>query len=155
MTQEPRKEDVEEVALLPCPFCGGAAQLNKHFKGEMYSLIHRCEIMGPILLDWSDKASRIRKWNTRALGYLPPGEKVSTSKDQFITGYFSEELKRRNAAPPPHLTQESSGCVHCDGGDKPTSGRHYIASNITFECHVYPCTRKDKSPPTSTQGGGE
>ena len=55
----------QPVELKPCPFCGGSAQLNKHFKEEMWSLIHRCEVMGPIMIDWTDRERAVTRWNTR------------------------------------------------------------------------------------------
>ena len=51
---------------LPCPFCGGELQINKHFKYEMWSAIHRCKIIGPIVFDFNDDLDYIiRNWNTR------------------------------------------------------------------------------------------
>ncbi len=55
-----------DAKLKPCPFCGGTAELNKHFKHDLWSLIHRCRLVGPISMEWGDKASHISNWNTRA-----------------------------------------------------------------------------------------
>lgn len=52
--------------LKPCPFCGGNAEMTKHFREEIWNLIHRCPVMGALILDWSSKASLVERWNTRA-----------------------------------------------------------------------------------------
>jgi len=55
--------------LKPCPFCGGDAEITKHFREEMWSLIHRCKVMGPMKLEWSESEnSIIERWNTRFAG---------------------------------------------------------------------------------------
>lgn len=55
-----------EEALLPCPFCGKIPTYSKHFKLDIYQLIHHCDVMGTIAIDWSDKKALIaRRWNTR------------------------------------------------------------------------------------------
>lgn len=51
--------------LKPCPFCGGAAQINKHFRDEAYNLVHRCHALGPIVIDWTDRERLVRCWNMR------------------------------------------------------------------------------------------
>jgi hypothetical protein len=53
-------------ALLPCPFCGGDAEINKHFREDMWSLLHRCRVMGPISIDWTSRESIWKRWNHRA-----------------------------------------------------------------------------------------
>lgn len=54
-------------ALKSCPFCGGEASITKHFREEMYNLIHRCPNMGAMSIDWRvTKDELIRIWNTRA-----------------------------------------------------------------------------------------
>ena len=55
-----------EEKLKPCPFCGELPEISKHFKEEMYHLIHRCKVLGPIVLEWSSKGSLERQWNRRA-----------------------------------------------------------------------------------------
>ena len=53
-------------ALLPCPFCGETPEPSKHFKHDMWQLIHRCEVIGPIVVDWKDsKEMLVEQWNTR------------------------------------------------------------------------------------------
>lgn len=52
--------------ILPCPFCGGIPEITKHFKEEMWSLLHRCKIMGAIKLEWRENEDvLIQKWNIR------------------------------------------------------------------------------------------
>jgi hypothetical protein len=52
--------------LKPCPFCGEAPEINAHFNPVMgHSLIHRCKVLGPITIDWSERARIVEKWNTR------------------------------------------------------------------------------------------
>lgn len=58
--------EMEKLNILkPCPFCGDRAELTKHFSSEMWRLIHRCKVLGPISLDWGDKETHIKSWNTR------------------------------------------------------------------------------------------
>lgn len=53
--------------LKPCPFCGGDANITKHFKEDIWQLIHRCPVVGYIGLDWTAPADfLIKRWNTRA-----------------------------------------------------------------------------------------
>ncbi len=52
--------------ILPCPFCGQQPQFPKHFKHEMWQLIHRCPIVGTLHMGWTeDYCSLIDAWNTR------------------------------------------------------------------------------------------
>jgi hypothetical protein len=52
--------------LLPCPFCGLRPEIHKHFKHDMFSLIHRCAVIGPISWEFTDEKSRlVARWNTR------------------------------------------------------------------------------------------
>lgn len=52
--------------LLLCPWCAEKPELNKHFREEVWSLLHRCKIMGPIKLEWGDRDDHIARWNTRS-----------------------------------------------------------------------------------------
>lgn len=54
------------LGLLPCPFCGRTPELNKHFREEMWTMIHRCKVIGPITFDWSSEQRIAAQWNTRA-----------------------------------------------------------------------------------------
>lgn len=54
-------------ALEPCPFCGGIPDISKHFKEEMWRLLHKCPVVGAITMDWTSPASRlVKRWNRRA-----------------------------------------------------------------------------------------
>jgi hypothetical protein len=56
----------DQPLLLPCPFCGGKAEITKHFKEDMWRLIHRCSVVDPITLEWTAPETRLSdKWNTR------------------------------------------------------------------------------------------
>ena len=74
--------------LKSCPFCGGEeAHITKHFKEDMYNLIHRCKIIGCIKLDWSDKKTLIKAWNTRPESvYKEMWDKLK-EKTKEITAY--------------------------------------------------------------------
>ena len=51
---------------LPCPFCGKLPEITRHFREEMYQLVHRCSAVGPISSGWSSKERILQNWNTRA-----------------------------------------------------------------------------------------
>ena len=53
------------VKLIPCPFCKGIPEVHKHFRDDQYNLIHRCKVIGTILLDWNDRGRNETLWNTR------------------------------------------------------------------------------------------
>jgi hypothetical protein len=58
--------------LRACPFCGGAAEITKHFKEDIWRLLHRCPVVGPITIDWWDDRMRlIAAWNRRAPAFDP------------------------------------------------------------------------------------
>jgi len=57
-------EDVMDN-LKPCPFCGEIPKLSKHYKEERWQMIHRCKVMGPIVIDWNYEDKIIEQWNTR------------------------------------------------------------------------------------------
>lgn len=53
--------------LRPCPFCGEVPEVTKHFREEVWQMVHRCDVMGPLSIDWSSSIDAItEKWNTRA-----------------------------------------------------------------------------------------
>jgi predicted nucleic acid-binding Zn ribbon protein len=55
------------IDLLCCPFCGDKPEITKHFREEMWRLLHRCKIVGAISFDWSENfAWLVSRWNTRA-----------------------------------------------------------------------------------------
>jgi ribosomal protein S27AE len=52
--------------LKSCPFCGEAVEIAKHHKEDLWWLIHRCKVMGPLTIDWrGNQESIVRQWNTR------------------------------------------------------------------------------------------
>lgn len=52
--------------LIPCPFCGRDAEITKHYRYEMWRLIHRCKVMGAMEIDWDENRTRLLEtWNTR------------------------------------------------------------------------------------------
>jgi hypothetical protein len=54
------------IEFKPCPFCGETPAPTKHFKEDMWRMIHRCPIVGAIMFDWADDVNHIAKqWNTR------------------------------------------------------------------------------------------
>jgi hypothetical protein len=57
----------ETLEPLGCPFCGEKPDVHKHHKDPLWSLLHRCKVIGPITIEWqSDRNGLIRVWNTRA-----------------------------------------------------------------------------------------
>lgn len=67
MPTENRSSNTEMVSeLLPCPFCGEKPQITKHHREDIYSFMHRCQILGPI--SWGfreDQQAHVEKWNAR------------------------------------------------------------------------------------------
>ena len=58
--------DESETPLLPCPFCGGKAEITKHFRDPIWRLHHQCGVLAPLMIDWTDSPERLtRMWNTR------------------------------------------------------------------------------------------
>lgn len=52
--------------LKSCPFCGEIPKTTKHFKEELWLMIHRCPYTGIIQFDWTDDEEQIiNKWNHR------------------------------------------------------------------------------------------
>jgi hypothetical protein len=63
--------------LLPCPFCGETPTISKHFKEDLWSMIHRCEVIGPITIGWSGSMEYIiETWNTRSPKQHKIGDKI-------------------------------------------------------------------------------
>jgi hypothetical protein len=63
---ERRVRRTRAILPAPCPFCGQVPQVHTHFSDPVYSLIHRCPVIGTIMFDWTgDKVAMIRRWNTR------------------------------------------------------------------------------------------
>jgi hypothetical protein len=71
--------------LKPCPFCGERPEVTKHFKEDMYRLIHRCKVLGPVSFDWSDKEPTHDRWNTRAeLELYQTGDSNERTEGQWL-----------------------------------------------------------------------
>ncbi|QOD00318.1 Lar family restriction alleviation protein [Pseudomonas putida] len=68
MPTENRSSNTEMVSeMLTCPFCGEKPQITKHHREDIYSFMHRCQVLGPI--SWGfreDQQAHIEKWNARA-----------------------------------------------------------------------------------------
>jgi len=65
---------VRSDALLACPWCGEQPDIHKHFRDPLWQLLHRCRIMGPLHIDWTDKPETlVTRWNHRhankSIGY--------------------------------------------------------------------------------------
>jgi hypothetical protein len=62
---------MDDVKLLPCPFCGELPTITKHFKHEIYSFVHRCSVIGPITRDFREREQdHADMWNTRCASDL-------------------------------------------------------------------------------------
>lgn len=51
--------------LAACPFCGDRPKVTKHFKHDLYGLVHRCKILPAIIMDFAEAGYNETKWNTR------------------------------------------------------------------------------------------
>lgn len=56
----------KQIKLKPCPFCGGKAEVTKHYTGIMWQLSHRCTAIGFVSSGWVEsEKSAAQGWNTR------------------------------------------------------------------------------------------
>ena len=56
----------ELLNIKGCPWCEQRPIITKHYKEEMWNLIHRCKIIGTISFDWCGSLERlIMPWNER------------------------------------------------------------------------------------------
>lgn len=59
---------MSEIKLLPCPFCGGEAEIEEDYSygyGLLFSYKPHCSQCGCSIGLFSDKTEAITKWNTR------------------------------------------------------------------------------------------
>ncbi|WP_172901743.1 Lar family restriction alleviation protein [Pseudomonas putida] len=84
--------------LLPCPFCGEKPQITKHHREDIYSFMHRCQVLGPI--SWGfreDQQAHIEKWNARA----QPAQQPHPEPIAWMVGtaiWWTKEEAERDAA---------------------------------------------------------
>lgn len=72
---------MDERGLLPCPFCGGQAELKKQkagrFSAGYYSVVHMCSNYISIVCASDTAELAAEKWNTRT-GWTPvPTDSIS------------------------------------------------------------------------------
>ena len=53
------------MELRECPYCGELPEVTKHFKEELFCMVHRCKIFGPISIDFTNMNNLQKRWNTR------------------------------------------------------------------------------------------
>ncbi|WP_220466973.1 Lar family restriction alleviation protein, partial [Pseudomonas juntendi] len=99
MPTENRSSNTEMVSdLLPCPFCGEKPQITKHHREDIYSFMHRCQVLGPI--SWGfreDQQAHIEKWNARA----QPAPQPHAEPIAWMVGtafWWTKEEAERDAA---------------------------------------------------------
>ncbi|BAW24005.1 Uncharacterized protein KF715C_ch34320 [Pseudomonas putida] len=99
MPTENRSSNTEMVSdLLPCPFCGEKPQITKHHREDIYSFMHRCQVLGPI--SWGfreDQQAHIEKWNARA----QPAQQPHPEPIAWMVGtaiWWTKEEAERDAA---------------------------------------------------------
>ena len=99
MSTENRSSNTEMVSeLLTCPFCGEKPQITKHHREDIYSFIHRCQVLGPI--SWGfreDQQAHIEKWNARA----QPAPQPNAEPIAWMVGtafWWTKEEAERDAA---------------------------------------------------------
>ncbi len=84
----------EARELQACPWCDQRPDLTKHFREDMYSLLHRCKVVGPILFDWGDKERHIERWNrTPSPGYADGLEAAQRKCDERSAAFIKQAEK--------------------------------------------------------------
>ncbi|MEB6589678.1 Lar family restriction alleviation protein [Pseudomonas asiatica] len=99
MPTENRSSNTEMASeLLTCPFCGEKPQITKHHREDIYSFMHRCQVLGPI--SWGfreDQHAHIEKWNARATpAPQPHAEPIAWMVGTAI--WWTKEEAERDAA---------------------------------------------------------
>ncbi|WP_313316444.1 hypothetical protein [Pseudomonas sp.] len=99
MPTENRSSNTEMVSnLLPCPFCGDKPQITKHHREDIYSFMHRCQVLGPI--SWGfreDQQTHVEKWNAR----VKPAPQPHPEPIAWMVGtafWWTKEEAERDAA---------------------------------------------------------
>ncbi|MBP2091738.1 MULTISPECIES: Lar family restriction alleviation protein [Pseudomonas] len=133
--------------LLPCPFCGEKPQITKHHREDIYSFMHRCQVLGPI--SWGfreDQQAHIEKWNARAQPAPQPHPepiawmvgtaiwwtKEEAERDAAATGLPIVGLGPMSGVAPSEQNQgEPYGWAHDEGKEFTTHADH--ASDLQRE----------------------
>ncbi|URD44511.1 Lar family restriction alleviation protein [Pseudomonas sp. BYT-5] len=96
--------------LLPCPFCGEKPQITKHHREDIYSFMHRCQVLGPI--SWGfreDQQAHIEKWNARA---KPAGQHQGDAIGTLVRDY--NERIVFTPIGDPHIIDDMKVYAHAD-----------------------------------------
>ena len=96
---------MSKIKLKPCPFCGGEAfcYVSGRIEPEMPDMFWvRCKNCDVVTKSYTTREKAIKKWNTRALGWIPVEEKLP---EKFSIGVevTTKDLERniaRYAKPP-------------------------------------------------------
>ena len=70
---------MSEIKLKPCPFCGGEAfcYVSGRIEPEMPDMFWvRCKNCDVVTKSYTTREKAIKKWNTRALGWIPVEERL-------------------------------------------------------------------------------
>lgn len=96
---------MSKIKLKPCPFCGGEAfcYVSGRIEPEMPDMFWvRCKNCDVVTKSYTTREKAIKKWNTRALGWIPVEERLP---EKFSIGVevTTKDLERnlaRYAKPP-------------------------------------------------------
>lgn len=109
-------------ALLPCPFCGGAARLVKWIRPEKWVDCTECEAEGPVA-DTPEGA--IAAWNRRVPAYPSEQEIDAAQREQDRNGELWAILFHDTDMPP--------AVFHGEGAEE-AARRKYHAVRSTYNC---------------------
>jgi len=104
-----KMSNIKKRELLPCPFCGGEAKLNKEYEQE-YATSTCCVVecdCGLITDIYDDPEEAINIWNTRAKQKQEEYKKYEFCKDVKCTQY---EIKKRRIEYKMSCEREIFGC---------------------------------------------